>query len=452
MVFFKKEIIILTNLTLVFFLGFISSTHATPNYTFEQGSKSKNQREITAFFKVKPAAASTKFSPITQSHVSARAEAKKRPSPLELTSETRLTKQAKVTEDLLQPSLPLPAAAPIATVKVKRSASVSHKKREQPDREPKYSTFKIERIVYNENHINELLSLIYSARKKLEIFSWSLSYLADDIYEALTDAADRGIEVILTVNKVNREETLIALEDNGIQVNSGRKTHTKFAMADDHTAMIGSYNFLGGEGDHNDEPEGTWDSSFKITHNPDLITRMRRRIYYDMIRYEREKSPLLAPLCVNMPDHSRFYLLTNLTHHQEFFRCMMQGAQKQIVIYSPFVNANNAVEQLKVLEEKISRTVSVLLHVTPDHFQRLNWALSQCVKLKGRVTIKTSDFHRKSMIIDSHSVENCFFCEGSFNWLSAATQLENETCNQETSIVLTGAVARKLLNEDNIDF
>lgn len=314
-----------------------------------------------------------------------------------------------------------------------------------------YLGAKFDRIIGNEEHIEELVSLIASSKRKLEIFSWTLGYLDDEVFDALREASDRGVQIILTVQDVKRESTLECLEEADIQINCGRQTHTKFLISDDRTAMIGSYNFLGA-GAEDEEIEGVGESSFRISGSAELVKRIRGRIYRDMICYEKGESSLLTPLYINLSLDSNFYLLTNLLHHEEFFKSMGQIAKQRIIIYSPFINYRNAVRRLQILQGKIDPNVKLLIYVQPKHAQNLEWALKKCSKLKGRTTIKESSFHRKSLIIDPESSENCHFCDGSFNWLCAATDIDNETSNQETSVVLSGHIARDHLQDDEIDF
>jgi len=313
-----------------------------------------------------------------------------------------------------------------------------------------YIGARFRRILGSDEHIEELISLIDSTKKKLEIFSWTLGYLDNEVFEALKEASYRGVQIILTVQDVKRELTLEYLENAGIQINSDRQTHTKFLIADDRSAMIGSYNFLGANGE-NEEIEGVDESSFSISGNTKLVRRIRGRIYHDMICYERGKPPLLNRLCVNLKRDSNFYLLTNLLHHEEFFKCMVQIAEQRIIIYSPFVNYRNALTRLQILEGKIDPGVKLLIHVLPEQAQKLEWALNKCQKLKGRTTIKTSYFHRKSLIVDPESSQTCYFSEGSFNWLSAATDINSEICNQETSVVLSGLSGQKYFEFDQAD-
>lgn len=305
-------------------------------------------------------------------------------------------------------------------------------------------------IVGEENHITELVSLIRSAKQKLEIFSWTLGYLPSRIFDSLREAADKGVNIILTVQDVKREETLEALEDANIQVNADRKTHTKFVMVDDHTAMVGSYNYLAWQNDDNEEEDEQEESSCKIISHSDLVTRIRGRIYRDMIAYERKETPLTRHLSVDLAEDSKFFLLTNLLHHNEFFKCAVQNAQNKIVIYSPFVNNRNALARLKMIEEKVGANVSLIVHTRPAYTAQLKGALAQVPKLKGKFKIIESEFHRKSLVVDPQS-NTCQFCDGSFNWFSAATDLESEACNQETSIVLSGLMARRYLQASGIN-
>jgi len=318
---------------------------------------------------------------------------------------------------------------------------------------PPSTPVKLKRLFGTHEHVDELVSLIRCSRKKLEIFSWALGFLDSEVFEALRKAANRGVEVILTVQEVNREQTLEALEDLGVQVNADRKTHTKFAVADCNIAIIGSCNFLGSNTDGDDEIEDTEEVSYKISDNPELVKRLRGRIYKDMISYEKGNPPMDAHLCVDLGSRSRFFLLTNLLHHQDFFKCAVTNAQERIIIYSPFVNYYNALDQLKVIEERTKPGVSLMIYVLPDHAEQMHWALRKCPKLIGRTKIQESKFHRKSLIIDPASPDNCLCSDGSHNWFSAETaKISNEACNQETTVVLNGPIAHHQLQTDPIDY
>lgn len=211
-----------------------------------------------------------------------------------------------------------------------------------------------------------------------------LGYLPTDIFKALRNASNRGVNILLTIQNVKREETLEALEEANIQVNEGRKTHTKFVIADNHTAMVGSYNYLAWKNDGDEYGDGGEESSCKIMGDTDIITRIRGRVYRDMIAYEKDEAPLIHPFSMDLPRGSKFFLLTNLQHHQDFFKCAIQNARDKVIIYSPFVNSRNALTQLKLIEEKIGENVSFVIHIKSDDSRRLNWALTQVPTLKKR--------------------------------------------------------------------
>lgn len=308
----------------------------------------------------------------------------------------------------------------------------------------------IEQIIGRIEHFDEFIELIESAQKKIEIFSWTLDFLPEDAFFALKNAAAKGIEIILTVKEVRNEAARESLENLGVQINGGRITHTKLMYVDDRVAVVGSYNFLSKYSNIEDDDELS-DSSFKISSDVDLVKKIRGRIYADMIRYEKGEDPLLTPWSHNLADNSRMHILSNLGHHQGFFRDIVAQATQKVVIYSPFIYGDNAKERLGEMAKTLKNNVSVTLYALEDHLSSLRWALNQHSSLKSRVIIKTTEAHRKSLIVDPDSPNNCYFSEGSFNWFCASNDL-NVEARQETSIVVSGHHAKRLLESSDLEY
>lgn len=319
-----------------------------------------------------------------------------------------------------------------------------------PQQKQVETSARVEQIVGRVEHFDEFIELIKSAQKKIEIFSWTLDFLPEDAFFALKNAAEDGVEIILTVNEVKNETTRESLEDLGIQINDERITHTKIIYVDDRVAVVGSYNFLSTQDDDENEDELT-ESSFKISEDLSLVRKIRGRIYADMIRYEKGEKPLRTPWSYILPDNSGMLLLTNLEHHQGFFRDILAQATQKVVIYSPFIYRDNAEERLGEMAKTLKNNVSVTLYAFEDHLSSLRWALNQHPSLKSRVTIKTTKAHRKSLIVDPDSPNTCCFSEGSFNWFSASNSL-NDKANQETSIVVSGSHAKRLLEDSDLEY
>jgi len=304
-----------------------------------------------------------------------------------------------------------------------------------------------ERIQGRENHLNCLISMIESAEKEIEIFSYKLKFLPKDLFRSLRNAAIRGVKVKLIVNEVTSEWALDNLEHLGITVDYGRQTHTKFAIVDSEAAIIGSFNFLDEDRGYSDDDNG--ECSFVISTSSDLVKRIRGKIYADLIRYERGQNNLPVPLEVPLRNNSKGYILTNLGQHEVFFKSMMKQANEKVIFYSPFITFPNAVERLKVVSENLKPSVSLEIRVNADQERRLYAALKGFSRLKQRTTIVPGNFHRKSLIVDPHS-DNPTICEGSFNWLCASTAASSGGHNQETSLLLMGSVATDYVQDDEL--
>ncbi len=305
-----------------------------------------------------------------------------------------------------------------------------------------------ERIRGRNDHLNHLIEMIESAEESIDIFSYTLNFLPQEIFVALRDAAEREVGINLNVNEVRSQYTHDTLVDLGICISPDRQTHTKFAIVDDATAIVGSFNFLDKEHFFNEEDDNG-ESSFKIMTKSDLANRLRRRIHVDKTSYGCGRAQIPSPLEVPLYNDSKVYLLTNLSHHEEFFKFMMRNANENVIFYSPFVVFPNAAKRLQTINENLKSSVSLEIRVNADQINKIHGAFKKFPQLKRRTTITTGDFHRKSLIVDPRS-DNPTICEGSFNWLCASTAGSSGGHNQETSVILMGPLAIPHLQADEL--
>ncbi len=310
----------------------------------------------------------------------------------------------------------------------------------------------IERIVGDEEHMAACLEIINSAQDRLEIFSKTLGWLHTPLFEALKRAVIvRSVDVVLTVNQVKNSRTRKCLESFGIRIKSGLKTHTKCLIAyqnqdqnvDQNIVLIGSYNVLG----HSNN-EGN-NASFKISGKSWLVEKISQRISQDLGKYQRgAKLPawhFQMGLSHVERDDSTFHLLTNSKHHEEFFKCMVKNARDKIIIYSPFLWAENARSKLKTISDNIKEGVWVIIYIQPDNEDMLNRMLEdeeEFCFLKEQTIVLTAQFHQKTLVVDPQT-DNAHHCEGSYNWLSAAPHDNRDWCKQETSVVISGPIAHQ---------
>ncbi len=315
----------------------------------------------------------------------------------------------------------------------------------------------IERIVGDEAHMTACLEIINSAQDRLEIFSKTLGWLHTPLYEALKRASvARGVEVVLRVNQVSSIRQKFHLERIGINIKSGLKTHTKCLIAyqnedqnvDQNVVLIGSFNLLGANQD-----EGN-NASFKLSGKSWLVEKISQRITQDLAKYQQgAKLPawhFQMGLSHVERNDSSLHVLTNSKHHEEFFKCIVQNARKEIIIYSPFVWVENAREKLKIIDENIEEWVWIVIHVQSQDREKLNRLVNdEFPLLCDQLIIKTAAFHQKTLVVDPQT-ENAHHCEGSYNWLSAAPHESRGHSYQETSIVLSGPIAHQYHAEPHV--
>ncbi len=314
---------------------------------------------------------------------------------------------------------------------------------------------RFERVVGNENHIGLFVRMIDASQKSLDVVCWKLGSIPPTISNSLQRAASRGVKVNLNYLSLNASEWQTTDKIMGSypfpHTWKERKTHTKCVVVDgDKQVIIGSFNFIDvNPAFQNVSLNDDENASIHISADPWLIRQIFSRIDSDITAYDDGQSPLIpVSLRVILPELSRFELMTNLEQHENFYHWAVGKAKREIIIYSPFITPGNALKRLKEIENNASDDVDVYIYIKDDYVdeENIEKELSQCPGLGGRNILKKGSFHRKTLIIDPRG-EYPILCEGSFNWLSASTDISNPNAVQETSVVFSGPIARHLLTD-----
>ena len=142
--------------------------------------------------------------------------------------------------------------------------------------------------------------------------------------------------------------------------------------------------------------------------------------------------------------------IATLEEHQEILEYALQIAKKRVLISSPTISCR-AIEADN-LERKIASTtkrgIEVLIFTDSLLDQRDGeirpTALEgrQILRSAGAKVIVADRIHNKSLAID-----NSILVEGSFNWLSAVRTAGSEHQKHETSVVIKGSDASKLISD-----
>ena len=419
------------------------------SYAHNNNKKLGGQTTLTDYFKTSPSInTEEKNKKIRERTLKHKKTLENLRTPIEyyeIQSEKKSDKRRKIDLSLSEPSQ-IPVESKSITI-------IDLTEKEFPKKIPinKYSDSQcdVEYIRGLDEHLDLLEDLIHSARVKLEVFSKTLNFLPDNIFNALKDARRRNVNIILTVQDVKSEVAYNSLEYIGVQINEDRKTHTKFVFVDDKVSVIGSFNFL----DYNQDKEeyfGICDCSLKISDldNSGFAKQIRGKIYQNMILIESNKD-LPIYLLRKQLGNSSITLLPNSFQHEDFLKYMLRAAKKRVTIYSPFITSRNAEKRLKLIADEIHQGVKLVLHINPQNRKLLEWILTKTPKLKHMTEIKESIFHRKTLFVDPN-MDDAYLCEGSFNWLSATQDKGSEYYKQETSVVLSGPIARDFIREEDL--
>ncbi|MFL0171634.1 AAA domain-containing protein, partial [Tenacibaculum maritimum] len=157
----------------------------------------------------------------------------------------------------------------------------------------------------------------------------------------------------------------------------------------------------------------------------------------DTFIYESEI--LYKPNTINRVD--------TLDQHREILQKCFEIAQKELIIFSPFISIK-AIEEdnvISLIKEVISRGVKVTI-LTDKYLDRVRNKLKENSEL-GRLALKAT----KANLIEVNGIHNKTICiddkiivEGSFNWLSAVRDKNSSYYRKETSVILQGGK----VNED----
>lgn len=306
-----------------------------------------------------------------------------------------------------------------------------------------------ELIIGKDDHLDCMLNLIKSAKFHILISSHSVNFLPQEIFYALKNAVDRGIQIDVrspTIKYDPFNEEILYRQYN---------VHGKHLIIDKEVVVIGSFNWL----DISEDSYAPQELSIFIKN--ENSNQIYGKIMQALIRYETNNSHIsndeptqkrsdIFLKTIDIEPSSQLHILTTLAHHEQFLRCICKNAIKTIKVYSPFLKFYNARERLKIITDSVGDDVKIeflLNHLTDKkESERLIKQINNFIKskkLEERVKVtKLEGFHYKTIIVDGETLSI-----GSFNWLSSSRDEESEGHNQDTTIVLQGLIAQHFIKE-----
>jgi hypothetical protein len=327
----------------------------------------------------------------------------------------------------------------------KSKLKTKKRKKEKPKPKPKC---KVSHIRGKQEHIDLLQEMLDSANDEIVLTTQSVTWLPNEIYDSLMEAVDRQVKIHIVYNNNIPDKVAESFENNNIRCEQNT-IHTKCLIVDKKKCVFGSYNWLDftkiNEDSSDSNIDDIADCSFKISKNDCYVKRLRGKIYSEIIANRKGPSEKKEDfLEFKISDRSRMKLLTTLYDHEKFFIDACREAKQKIEIHSPFVTYKNATVRLNNIAKNLNENVKLYL-VVGEYFNELNGFIKRHSILSKNTKIRLDeDFHRKTLIIDKETIS-----EGSFNWLSSASNLESDYHNQDTSLVLQGRKAKRIIKEDD---
>lgn len=312
-------------------------------------------------------------------------------------------------------------------------------------------------LASHQDHTNFLIQALSQARESVMISSYSISpvrLFGESIDEAIIDASSRGVNVYiyyqnlpwLSKDDYRRLQKLIGycarFEEN--------ENHAKCVAQDKTKVAIGSYNWL------SETDERSLNRSWVVSG---LLARGLIDDVWQGIRfYESLKHDNVRGIRNFLEDRDAFstgayqfhpseflYTLRTPEAHRLLFEDEVLSAQREIVISSPFIRLDKLKQtlsesRLKQLERKEVRTHLFTLF---NPCTRAPMEKDAIFDYLDSVTRKYPHFsysrhgnlHAKTIIADD------LLCEGSFNLLSAVSDIDHSANNFEMSVAIRGDTA-----------
>ena len=229
-------------------------------------------------------------------------------------------------------------------------------------------------------------------------------------------------------------------------------THSKVLAVDEAYIVAGSFNWLSAI---NSEHEYNANSSFVVYSGAvkllikDLWKHIRhyRNYQFGNIKawreFEKNQSNHETAQYAIGADSSLLYLAT-LEQHIKFIDECFATAKKRIIIISPFISTNSADDfTSENLLSVIARGVDIYFVCLQDQIVETEFDDYLSGINSSRIhLVPMNNIHLKTFIVDSDTI-----AEGSFNWLSAARDANDDYHNHEVTLVTKGAAAKEFIEQ-----
>jgi phosphatidylserine/phosphatidylglycerophosphate/cardiolipin synthase-like enzyme len=328
----------------------------------------------------------------------------------------------------------------------------------QPDSTPLYA----KRLDSDIDHTEFLKQTLNTATKEVMISSYNVSpnrLLREGIGEAIINAAARGIQIYIYYENrpwYSKEDyaDLSKIGEHCAKFEENQN-HSKCVIKDRDTVAIGSYNWL------SDSRKDSFNASMVITGllTSGLIQDVWQGIrFYQSLKYENTRGvkKFLSDRDAFSTGEYQFapgqflYTLRTPEAHEMLLDDVFQKAQARILLFSPFIRLEKLQDTFtpSLLHDLQQRRVNIQLITLPSPCDRVPGEQGNIFSFLNNLRSTYPNFsyrtqpnlHAKTLIAD-----NDLICEGSFNWLSAVSDIDHGANNFEMSVSVRGDIAYHMI-------
>ncbi|MBM3632648.1 MAG: hypothetical protein FJX03_02935 [Alphaproteobacteria bacterium] len=341
------------------------------------------------------------------------------------------------------------------------SVTAMHASEEGGRRDSAYVPLNATRLVTDADHTRFLKDTLATATNTVMISTYNVSpkrLFGEGIGQAIIDVAERGVAVYIYYE--NRPfyskqdfadlQTVASccakFEENA--------NHSKCVVKDKSLVAIGSHNWL------SDTRESSSNGTLVVTGGLalGLVNDVWQGIrFYQSLEYGNELGlkKFLGDRDAFSTGEYQFatgqflYTLRTPEAHGILLNEALEKAEGRVLLFSPFIRLQKlrATFSGQVLSKLEQRGVAIKLITLPSPCDRVPGEQKDIFsELDGLSVLYPnfsymthSNFHAKTLIAGN------LICEGSFNWLSAVTQIDHVANNFEMSVALRGDIACELI-------
>ncbi|MBX9786491.1 MAG: hypothetical protein K2Y08_04035 [Alphaproteobacteria bacterium] len=332
----------------------------------------------------------------------------------------------------------------------------------QGDEDKGYIPLAANRLTSDQEHTDFLKHALNSAANSIMISSYTVAprrLFEDGIADAIINAAERGVKVYIYYERrpycSQKNYKYLSRLQNCCERFEEIFNHSKCVLRDKDLVAIGSYNWL------SDSSVGS--SNFSLVLSGGLALGLNNDVwqgiqFYQSLKHENEQglrkflkdSDAFSTGAYQFNPGQFFYTLRTPEAHGILLGEVFEKAQRNVVLFSPFIRLEKLKQTLngsllQDLENKKVYTKLVSLPFpcdrTPAEESKISSYLEELQRTYPHFSYVTQpDLHAKTLIADDD-----LLCEGSFNWLSAVTEIDHDANNFEMSVAIRGDIARELI-------